>query len=71
MSEYVTWNGLQAINTRCHGCIYSYVKHGTLICGKTSRTVANNLGVQECASYVKRDAQPGRLLCVKREENLF
>lgn len=71
MSEYVTWGGLQAINARCHGCIYSYVKHGTLICGKASRTVANNLGVQECASYIKRDAQSGRLLRVGKGSSRF
>lgn len=56
-----TWSGLQAINARCYGCIYSYVKHGTLICSHASRTVANNFGVRECVSYVKRDAHAERL----------
>ena len=56
-----TWSGLQAINSRCYGCIYSYVKCGTLICGHASRTVANGLRGQECVSFVPRnetDAQP-------------
>ena len=56
-----TWSGLQAIDPRCYGCIYSYVKHGTLICDHASRIVANNIGVRECVSYVKRDAHAERL----------
>ena len=59
-----TWSGLQAINARCYGCIRSYVKHGTLICGHASRTVANGPYGQECVSFVPRneiDAQPQRL----------
>lgn len=59
-----TWSGLQAISPRCYGCIYSYVKYGTLICGHASRTVANGLRGQDCVSFVPRnetDAQPERL----------
>lgn len=59
-----TWSGLQSINTRCYGCIYSYVKHGTLICAHASRIVANGLRGQECVSFVPRneiDTQPSRL----------
>ena len=56
-----TWSGLQAISPKCYGCIYSYVKFGTLICCHASRTVANGLRGQECVSFVPRneiDAQP-------------
>ena len=59
-----TWSGLQSISPRCYGCIYSYVKHGTLICGHASRTVANGPCGQECVSFVPRneiDAHAERL----------
>ena len=59
-----TWSGLQTINAKCYGCVYSYVKHGTLICGHASRTVANGPYVQECVSFVPRneiDAHAERL----------
>ena len=59
-----TLSGLQTINARCYGCIYSYVKYDTLICDHASRTVANGLSGQECASFVPRnkiDAHAERL----------
>ena len=59
-----TWSGLQAISPRCYGCIYSYVKCDTLICGHASRIVANGLHGQECVSFVPRseiEARPSRL----------
>lgn len=56
-----TWSRLRVINAQCYGCIYSYVKYGTLICGHANRIVANGLRGQECVSFVPRneiDAQP-------------
>lgn len=50
-----TWSRLQTINARCYGCIYSYVRYDTLICGHASRTVANGLRGQECVSFVPRN----------------
>ena len=58
-----TWSGLQTINAKCYGCVYSYVKYGACICGHASRTVANGPYCQECVSFVPRnevDAQPQR-----------
>lgn len=50
-----TWSGLEAINARCYGCIYSYVKCDALICGHANRVVANGLRGQECVSFVPRN----------------
>ena len=56
-----TWSGLKPISPRCYGCTYLYSKHGTLICGHTSRILANATLGQECVSFVPRneiDGQP-------------